>query len=272
MNDVFVQELNGIMLETSDLPVLMALQYGHFTSMQIRDGQVKGLKLHLDRLEKSSEKLFACHIDGKKIMEYLQNIVGKNDSCSVRVNIFTQSFQGNLIKPNDLKVLITKSSPVHPSNVALKVKTAHFERLLPDVKYSGILSGILAYQREARAEGYNDVLYTDNHDHIAEGSVWNIGFYDGQSVILPTAPALSGIMIQLLTERFKSLGTKVIYKNIHLSELSEYKAAFYTNSVNHRGIIAQIDRYVLDKGGEGISTLLESAYDGISWDRIHQCY
>jgi branched-subunit amino acid aminotransferase/4-amino-4-deoxychorismate lyase len=47
-------ELNGEPLELSDQGLLRATTYGHFTSMQLRDGRVRGLGLHLERLDRSS--------------------------------------------------------------------------------------------------------------------------------------------------------------------------------------------------------------------------
>ncbi|WP_212004065.1 aminotransferase class IV [Chitinophaga sp. HK235] len=268
MDHTFVQEINGRSMEAGDLPLMMALSYGHFTSMQIRNRQVKGLRLHLERLRKSSDKLFGCHLPDDKIMAYMRNIIGENESCTIRINIFTPDYQRPGIYENDLYVLITKKPPVQPAAAPLQVMTARFQRLMPDVKYSGILSGILAYQREARAAGYDDVLYVNQHQHISEGSVWNIGFYDGHSVILPAAPALPGIMIQLLTEGLWNTGVPVIHRNISLSQLNEYKAAFYTNSINHRGIITRINQHQFDKDPSALSSLLDRTYDAIPWDQL----
>jgi hypothetical protein len=55
-------EINGTPARADTLSA--ALQnYGHFTSMQIRDGGVRGLALHLQRLQQSTRLLFGHELD-----------------------------------------------------------------------------------------------------------------------------------------------------------------------------------------------------------------
>lgn len=265
---MFVQELDGRPLTITDMPKLMALQYGHFTAMQVRQRQVKGLSLHLERLAGSSRQLFGCRVPEQHIVDCLHRITGEQESCSIRLNIFTTAFGQPAIGEKDLHVLITKTPAVEPATDPLKVKTARFKRLLPEIKHGGIVSGILAYRRKAMAAGFDDVLYVDEQQHISEGSVWNVGFYDGKSIVLPATPALPGIMVQLLTDSLWNHGVAVIHRNISLSQLHEYKNVFYTNSVNHRGMITQIDHHVFDHHHDTLSDILERAYDAVPWDNL----
>lgn len=265
---MFVQELDGRPLTMADMPGLMALQYGHFTAMQVRERQVKGLRLHLERLAGSSDQLFGCHVPEQHIIEYLHRITQEQESCSLRVNIFTTAFGQTTIREQDLHVLITKTPAVEPATHPLTVKSARFKRLLPEIKYSGIVSGILAYRRQAMAAGFDDVLYVDEHKHISEGAIWNVGFYDGQNIVLPATPALPGIMVRLLSDSLWSDGVAVIHRNISLSQLHEYKNAFYTNSVNHRGMITQIDQHMFDNSHDTLSDILERAYEAVPWDNL----
>ncbi len=50
MKEVVVEhaELNGSPVRVEDLGTIALLNYGHFTSMQVRGGRVRGLDLHLD--------------------------------------------------------------------------------------------------------------------------------------------------------------------------------------------------------------------------------
>lgn len=265
---MFVQELDGKPLSVADMPKLMALQYGHFTAMQVRSRKVKGLRLHLERLTRSSDQLFGCHVPEQHILACLHHITEEQESCSLRVNIFTTAFGQTTIAEKDLYVLITKTPTVEPATQPLKVKSAFFKRLLPEIKYSGIVSGILAYRRQAMAAGFDDVLYVDEQQHISEGSIWNIGFYDGQSIVLPATPALPGVMVQLLADSLWSNGVAVVHRNISLTQLYEYKNAFYTNSVNHRGMITQIDQQVFEHSQDTLSDILERAYEAVPWDNL----
>lgn len=56
-------ELNGAPAGSLDLAG--AFGYGHFTAMQVRDGKVRGLDVHLDRLghatlDRTDTRLGAC--------------------------------------------------------------------------------------------------------------------------------------------------------------------------------------------------------------------
>ncbi|QJB30964.1 aminotransferase class IV [Chitinophaga oryzae] len=268
MDNTFIQELDGKPLSTADMPRLMALQYGHFTAMQVRSRKVKGLRLHLERLARSSNQLFGCQVPEQHLLDCLHHITQEQEDCSLRLNVFTTAFGQTIIREKDLYVLITKTPAVEPATQPLKVKSAPFKRLLPEIKYGGIVSGILAYRRQAMAAGFDDVLYVDEQQHISEGSIWNVGFYDGQSIVLPATPALPGIMVQLLSDSLWGNGVAVVHRNISLTQLYEYKNAFYTNSVNHRGMITQIDQQVFDHSQETLADILERAYEAVPWDNL----
>jgi branched-subunit amino acid aminotransferase/4-amino-4-deoxychorismate lyase len=268
MNGIYALQLNGHAVTLTDLPVLGSVQLGHFTSMQVRNKQVLGLKLHLQRLKESSEKLFGCHLPDDKILAYLRSILTSQAACSVRISIFTQSFYEPVIREDDLHILITRSAPLAAITQPIKVKTAHFERLLPDIKYAGIISGILAFAKPARAAGFDDVLYVDAHHNISEGTVWNIGFYDGSKIILPKTPALPGITMQAFTAQCKLSGVEVIHEVVNLSDIKMFQGAFFTNSITPGGIIAQINEHVFEDDQHLLQQLLADIYAAISWDSI----
>ncbi|MFD7153264.1 hypothetical protein ACFV9C_01610 [Kribbella sp. NPDC059898] len=50
--------LDGARLPTVDPRLLRATSFGHFTSLQVRDGHVDGLDLHFERLDRSTHELF----------------------------------------------------------------------------------------------------------------------------------------------------------------------------------------------------------------------
>ena len=60
-------ELNGAPARVEDLRHLVQTNYGHFTSMQVHDGCVRGLGLHLDRLVQATRELFDCELDRERL-------------------------------------------------------------------------------------------------------------------------------------------------------------------------------------------------------------
>src|SRR3546814_17852578 len=54
---------NGRRAEAADLVALAMRNHGHFTTMQVRDGAVRGLDLNLARLREATAELFAVAFD-----------------------------------------------------------------------------------------------------------------------------------------------------------------------------------------------------------------
>src|SRR3546814_3650403 len=54
---------NGRRAEAADLVALAMRNHGHFTTMQVRDGAVRGLDLHLARLREATAELFDVAFD-----------------------------------------------------------------------------------------------------------------------------------------------------------------------------------------------------------------
>jgi branched-subunit amino acid aminotransferase/4-amino-4-deoxychorismate lyase len=60
-------ELNGRPVERAQLQALALTNYGHFTTMRVEDGGVRGLSLHLDRLRTDCRALFDAEIDADRV-------------------------------------------------------------------------------------------------------------------------------------------------------------------------------------------------------------
>jgi branched-subunit amino acid aminotransferase/4-amino-4-deoxychorismate lyase len=93
-------------------PTIEALQHrvlandGHFTSMQVRDGSVRGLELHLQRLGSATRELFDIGLDPGRVRRLVRTALDGSGghSCSVRVDVFRQLVAG------DASVMVSKPS------------------------------------------------------------------------------------------------------------------------------------------------------------------
>jgi hypothetical protein len=54
------------------------VNYGHFTAMQVRDRKVRGLHLHLHRLEAATEEVFGANLDASRIREHIRHALGED--------------------------------------------------------------------------------------------------------------------------------------------------------------------------------------------------
>ena len=76
----------------------------------------------------------------------------------------------------------------------------------------------------------NFALFVDGEGRISEGSIWNIGFVQGDTVVWPEAPMLAGTGLALLQRAMERLGLSSMTRPVHLSDLESFDAAFICNS------------------------------------------
>jgi 4-amino-4-deoxychorismate lyase len=264
-------EINGTPARADTLSA--ALQnYGHFTSMQIRDGGVRGLALHLQRLQQSTRLLFGHELDTAQVLAWLQLALrhagdGAIAACSVRINIFAAQF--NRERPGaaqPVDVMISVGAPWQAKAQPIRVQARAYQRDLPQVKHVGTFG--LFWQRQlAQQAGFDDALFVDADGRISEGSVWNVGFWDGVQVIWPQAEMLDGIAQQLLRAVLSEAGIAQQTRALRLADLAGMRAAFSCNSTGVGTPIVAIDgwRFAEDSA---LSLRLQAAYESITADMI----
>src|SRR5882757_6440197 len=68
----FVVQRNGQAATAETLAPLTFAGYAHFTAMQVRESQVRGLDLHLERLRSASMVLFGQALPDDRVRSYLR--------------------------------------------------------------------------------------------------------------------------------------------------------------------------------------------------------
>ncbi len=180
-------ELNGQLVSAEDLTALALKNYGHFTTMMVDNGRVRGLGIHLDRLRRDSQKLFGQAVDTQRVKNLLQkSVVSQKQPVFVRVTIFARQLDiGSPEKPVELDVLTTvRPADTNPETKSLSVKPITFMRDMPEVKSISI-GPSLYRRRQARLEGYDDALFVSEKGEISEGTTWSIVFMQDGQIILP---------------------------------------------------------------------------------------
>jgi branched-subunit amino acid aminotransferase/4-amino-4-deoxychorismate lyase len=222
--------LNGELLRSVDPGLLRATSYGHFTSMQVRDGRVDGLDLHFERLDRSSREVFGQPVSADRVRSYLRAALdhaGSGD-LSIRVN----AFASDDAEPN---LLIRVSPPIDPGAAPLRLLAFQHQRAVPHVKHTGTFD-LVYYGRQAKLAGYDDAVFHTATGEISEASIWNICFARGTTIVFPSAPALPGIRRQLLQRGLATFTTTPV----RLTDLPTYDAAYLTNSIDPALAVAAI--------------------------------
>jgi hypothetical protein len=91
-------EIDGRPPRMEDLQRLALENSGHFTAMQVRDGRVRGLDLHLARLDEGSRELFGVGLDGQRVRDLAGHaLAGDIADASLRVIVFEAAAAGELM-------------------------------------------------------------------------------------------------------------------------------------------------------------------------------
>lgn len=228
-------QLNADPVEQVDPKLLRATGYGHFTSMQVRSGRVRGLDLHLDRLDNSSRELFGHGVSADRVLSYLRTALAlarsASDDLSIRVTAFSRdgSFLDGVPVEPDLLIMV--SNPIEPTAEPQRLLAVEHERAAPHLKHTGTFS-LVREARKARLAGYDDALFHDRTGHVSEASIWNICFATGDRIVWPAAPALPGIAMLSLQAGLDAITVARETVMVPLSALPGFDAAYLTNSID----------------------------------------
>jgi branched-subunit amino acid aminotransferase/4-amino-4-deoxychorismate lyase len=220
--------------------------------MQVRGGKVRGLALHLDRLDRSSAEMFGAGLDHDRVRDYMAAVVREVPDASVRISVV-----------RDLDVLIHATDPVDPGTTPPRLRSIEYERDLPHIKHNGTL-GLTLHANDAERAGYDDALFTDRHGFVSEATIWNICFVAGGTVVWPSAPALPGIMMQLVQAGLRRNGIGFEHKPIPLDDVGGYDAAYLTNSIDPALPVRSIDAVTYDDRPD-LRDVLLTAYETNPW-------
>ncbi|MFB7515189.1 aminotransferase class IV [Streptomyces sp. NPDC056144] len=213
-------EIDGTPAPDPDLLTTLMSGFGHFTAFQVRDGRfVKGLGLHLERLDRSTRELFGRGLAGAEVRARVAGAVaaaGRRD-CSARVYVYEGA-----------RIAVVVADPAADTlGAPQRLMSVEYLRPAPHLKHLGGF-GQHYHRAAAFRAGYDEALLTSGHGEIAEAAVSNIAFWDGVSVVWPTAPQLSGVTMTLLEPLLGSTR-----KPVSVTDLKDYRAAFVANA---RGI------------------------------------
>jgi 4-amino-4-deoxychorismate lyase len=253
-----VFQLNGREPTPDELHRMAIGNYGHFTSMQVRDGRVRGMALHLARLDDGNAMFFGRRgdvDDELRLRGWIRQALGAVADASVRVTV------------TELGLLVSVGDPVPDDpRPPLRVRTDGYERPWPAQKHAATM-GLRYALRAATAAGYDDVLFIGRDGRAREGSMWNVAFWDGAQVVFPDAPMLKGVTMVLLQIALSMTGIPWTLRPVRVAELPDLLAAAAINSQCPAQPIGSIGDVVFGEH-EKLVSALRTAWDTVPWDEI----
>ncbi|WP_045736890.1 aminotransferase class IV family protein [Xanthomonas sp. MUS 060] len=258
----------GRLADADVLAAAALVNYGHFTTLQVRDGAVRGLDLHLRRLDDASRLLLGSALPAERVRDELRAALVEfgHADASLRATVFSPSFtlrRADAVCAPEL--LVSLDVPAVADLVPLRLRSSVFARELPQIKHVGTFAAF-HQRRLAMQAGCDDALFVDAHGAVAEGTTWNLGAWDGRSVHWPQAPALRGTQERLLQAGLDALGVAQQLRPLQLHELDAGMAAFVCNARGQQAI-ATVDGRAL-RPAEEVLDVLEAALRTQPWQPI----
>ena len=248
--------VDGEPVSEDDLTYLALANYGAYTSFRVEQGGVRGLDLHLARLEASALELFGEAVGEARLRELMRAAVDGQGDCWLRVSLFspevwprTPAWTG---RP---KVMIGAFPPPPPlADTGLRLHVQTYGREAAHLKHTANF-GLIRARRLARAAGFDDALFADGTGRISEGSLWNIGFVRGGEVIWPEAPMLAGVTMTLLQGGLRDCGVPSRVAPVWLEELPRFDGVFICNSATPACPVVSIGGQSFDPAAVPLETL-----------------
>jgi branched-subunit amino acid aminotransferase/4-amino-4-deoxychorismate lyase len=139
--------------------------------------------------------------------------------------------------------MITVAEPPSPLAGPLRLQVQTYAREAPELKHTATF-GLMRARRAAKAAGVDDALFADRDGIISEGSLWNIGFLSGDTVVWPQAPMLAGVAQALVDAGLVTVGLRSETRPVHLDDLPRFDGAFICNSATPACPVSAIDATV----------------------------
>jgi branched-subunit amino acid aminotransferase/4-amino-4-deoxychorismate lyase len=211
--------------------------FGHFTAMQVRGGGVRGLALHLARLDAANRELFGVEMPGRRVLELVRDALAGDADASVRVYVLAA------VGEEGATTVVTVRQPADMPPAAQALMSVPYTRTLPHIKQVGGSFARSYYGRLAERKGFDDALLTAPGGAIAEAAVCNVAFVRGGEIVWPDAPALAGITLQLVAPRLAEAGIASRRSRVRIADLGSFDSALVMNA---RGIapLGRIDDHV----------------------------
>ena len=227
----FRTQIDGRPATTEDLVPLAFAGFAHFTAMQIRGGKVRGLDLHLARLRAASIEFFGRALPDDRIISFLRTAIGGGPTdLSLRATIFSRTGEFTAGSIDEEPSVLVRTSPASngPQGPLRLIAVTH-ERPFPTIKHVGESSKTF-YLREAVRLGFDDAAFLDAGGRVSEATIWNLAFWDGQSVIWPMAAMLAGTTMSIVRRQLDLLGIAQRQEQITLDSLADLRGAAVMNS------------------------------------------
>ena len=231
--------LNGTiykMNEKTTLPLSQAFMFGYglFETLKVEDGNIIFFDEHMNRLIEGA-KILGLKLEEESadiLKDCMKVIQFKELKCGVlKISLF-RDIDGD-------SLLLTCRKNTYESEDYLRGFKTTFSQwkrnshsLLVNVKTNNYLENILEKQK-ATEQGFDEVLFLNTDDFVAEGAVSNVFWVKDNTVYTPCASCglLPGIAREKIIQCAINLGIDIRQGEFTKQQLMDADEVFITNSV-----------------------------------------
>lgn len=227
--------LNG-RVEDNSIYVSEALNFGYslFETVKVESGKLLFLKEHIERLNKSLDILgLRERVDFVNIEKDANRLLEINSIYEGALKILVAKSQDELIYILSNR-MNSYSEDIYRRGFKLKLSKVfrNESSIITKVKSANYLENILE-RKNAMKVGWDDCLFLNSKERIAETSIANIFFVKEKNIYTPDIEEgiLDGILRNIIIEIAKNNGIKVYEGKYSLEELNQADEVFLTNSL-----------------------------------------
>ncbi|SCL68807.1 Branched-chain amino acid aminotransferase/4-amino-4-deoxychorismate lyase [Micromonospora citrea] len=256
----FVVHRNGRAATAEDLAPLAFAGYAHFTAMQVRDGGIRGLDLHLERLRSASLEMFGQALPDDRVRSFLRAAVAAGPAdLSLVATVYSPAGEFTVAGADiELEVLVRTGPAASGPEGPLALATVEHERVLPTFKHVGEVAKTY-FLRQAVGQGFDDAAFVDRRGRLSEASIWNLAFWDGTAVVWPEAEVLGGTTMGIVRRQLDRLSVPQRVREVTLADLPTLAGGVVMNSWTPGVALRRIDSVPLPEA-PGFVELLHRAY------------
>jgi branched-subunit amino acid aminotransferase/4-amino-4-deoxychorismate lyase len=260
-----MMELDGAPAQVHQVAALGLYNFGHFTTMRVDAGRVRGLSLHMDRLRHDCRQLFDDDLDTDRVRSFIRHAIDRvPEPVVARVTVFDPTVElGHPGRRAEPHILVTTRPALPDELPPLRVQSVAYRRELPEVKHVGLF-GTLRHRRAAQLNGFDDALFTDADSNISEGAAWNIGFIVDDRITWPRADYLPGVTMRLIDAQHPGQTTSM---PVNITRLDAIQAVFCTNAATGVRVVAAINDANWSSDQPVIETM-RARYKGIPLEHL----
>jgi 4-amino-4-deoxychorismate lyase len=268
----WIIHINGKRVEEG-MP-LRSLMYGEglFETFRWKSKLPVYYERHIDRMREGARILGIPFPKGEEIAEGVQKAlsVGSISDAYVKIGLLSRGSPVFYEGPSGSSILVVVRK-YQPQKESFDVKVSSYRRNcnspIVRIKSLNYLENILA-KREALSLGYDEAIFLNEKNELAEGTVSNIFFIKGKVVYTPSIECglLAGIIRGVVFQIVDQLGLELREGRYGLEELKHNDGAFLTNSLIGAAAVSSIDGISRPCDCEVFNKLEQRLRGKLGWD------